>query len=52
VRAPTGVPVDAHSPGNMVEPSSTRDGYADPVRRDRLRRTAILTVVGITARSA
>jgi hypothetical protein len=35
----TGVRVDAQFAGSMVEPSSTRDGYADPVRREPLRRT-------------
>jgi hypothetical protein len=32
----TGVRVDAQFAGNMVEPSSTRDGYADPVRTGSL----------------
>jgi hypothetical protein len=48
----TGGRVDGQFAGNMVEPSSTRDGYADSVRRDPLRRKGILAVVGITARSA
>jgi hypothetical protein len=49
----TGVRVAGQFAGaNMVEPSTTRDGYADSVRRDPLRRKGILALVGITARSA
>jgi len=48
----SGVPVAAQFAGNTVVRSSTRDGYADPVRADPLLHRGILTVGGITARSA